>query len=402
MELFERKKKPVYAALIDIGSGSVLVSVIESDSTAVEPTILWSHREIAPLKQTAVDIPAKHLMATLLNAVLMVESKGTSALREHNPTATITAASITYTAPWSYTVCKTMNFTQPEPFTVTEILLRDIIATITKKIEEERVDREVAKHRGLTVINQELTELTLNGYRTTQPIDQQANTIAISHLSDVAETIMVEAVTELQKKILPRVTATQHSFMHVLYQVLADSNRIFSDHCLVNITYEATEIGIVRNGKLEYTTSVPVGINTLVRGYASALNIPHEEAYSFLREPYHSEALETITATKKNAVDDVTAEYKRNLAVLFTEQTDVLSIPKMMIVHNPQDVDSFIHTAIAQAAKDITHCTHTIRLAREYIGNTLQSGTQSQTIKPASISARYFHNQSNHTPTISL
>jgi len=402
MELFSRVKKPIYAALIDIGSGSVLISIIVSDGNNASPTIIWSHREIAPLKQTAVEIPAKHLMSTLLNAVMLIDSKGIETVRDHDPQAKLTHVQISYSAPWSYTVHKIMSFTETTSFTVTKELLNDIISTITKKIDEERVDKELMDHHGLTIIDQTLSGLTINGYQSHDPIGQTATNVSLSHTSDIADTIMVDAITELQKKVLPRATTTQHSFMHMFHHVMQTYETPFNDSCLVNITYEATEIGVVRNHILEYTTTVPVGINTLVRGYSKALNVPHEEAYSFLREPYHSRALETMSAEKRKAVDAVTDEYKRNLATLFSENTTLLSIPKAIVIHNPQDIDEFLHIAIAEAAKEVTCTSHTIRNVNYYSPAPLKSGADNPSLKQVTISAQFFHHQFNHIRPISL
>ena len=397
MSLLSQTKKVTYATLIDVGSGSVLVSIIASKVGVVLPTIIWSHREISPLKQTEVDIPAKHLMGSLLNAVLQVQGQGIEALKSFDSEARLTHIQISYSAPWSYTVQKTMNFSQPEPFIITAELLHDLKAAIAKKIEEERVDKEVTKHRGLTIINQSLSALTVNGYLCHSPLGQIATTISLSHTSDITETIMVDALTELQRKILPRATVTQHSFIHLFHQTLLATESIQHDYCLINVSYEATEIGVVHNNTLERVSTIPVGINTLVRGYSAAMDVPHEEAYSFLREPYHSQALETLSATKKRAVDDVTAEYKRHLITLFSEKTDLLSIPKTLIVYNTQEIDSFLNVAIAEATKEVTFATHTIRNVADYIRLPEVSDIQKQFPHQPYISAQFFHQQSNPT-----
>lgn len=396
MSFLTQPKKITYATLIDVGSGSVLVSIIASEEGKPTPTIIWSHREISPLKQTAVDIPAKHLMSSLLSAVLQVQEKGIETLKNFNPVAHLTCIQISYSAPWSYTVQKTMNFSQPDPFIITTELLNDIKTTITKKIEEERVDKEVAKHRGLTIINQKLSALTVNGYPCSTPYGQKATTVSLSHTSDIAETVMVDALMELQRKILPRATVTQHSFMHLFHQMLVDSKSAQHDYCLINVSYEATEIGTVYNNILERVSTIPIGINTLVRGYSAAMDIPHEEAYSFLREPYHSEALATLSAVKKRAVEDVTAEYKRHLISLFSEKTDLLSIPKTLIVHNTQDIDSFLNIAIAEAAKEVTYASHTIRNVGDYMHITTTPTENDLLPHQTYVSAQYFHQQTNH------
>jgi hypothetical protein len=40
-----------YGALLDIGSGSVVASIVRSDETISNPEIIWSKREYRPITQ---------------------------------------------------------------------------------------------------------------------------------------------------------------------------------------------------------------------------------------------------------------------------------------------------------------------------------------------------------------
>ena len=68
-------------------------------------------------------------------------------------------------------------------------------------------------------------------------------------------------------------------FYCVLRQLAPDTTEV----CLIDITHEATEIGIVRDGILKYVTHVPFGTFTIARDIASLCKVPNEEALAYLR-----------------------------------------------------------------------------------------------------------------------
>ena len=121
MSLFDfGRSSKKYGVLIDIGSGSVLTAIAESDSSSEHPSIIWSHREPAPLKNIdSLEQSINSAITALVNASMQLDSAGRKILRQHNPNAKLTEIQCGISAPWAYTVTKSVNYNQDEELVCT-------------------------------------------------------------------------------------------------------------------------------------------------------------------------------------------------------------------------------------------------------------------------------------------
>ena len=133
-----------------------------------------------------------------------------------------------------------------------------------------------------------------------------------------------------------------------------------TEYCLVDITDEATEIGIVRGGILRYCTHTAIGIGTLARQVAETLAIPIEQAYSFMKEPNYSHTLSELASEKRTAIESILTSYQQAVTELFHETGDALSIPKVLFLHGSFQTEEFFTEHISLAAKGATNATHNV------------------------------------------
>jgi hypothetical protein len=174
--------------------------------------------------------------------------------------------------------------------------------------------------------------------------------------------------------------------MHLFYRVLKDLHPDTSEICLIDITDEATEIGIVRDNILKQTTHVPIGMYTLAREIASACNIPKEDAYTYIKDG-------TVVQTDKNAaaIEGIFASYESSIAELFSRTGDSLSIPKTLFLHTAKTTEDFFAKRLKEAAKRSTGSTHTVHLfTSELLGDTAMEDTA------LALSSYYFHTREKH------
>ena len=145
MSLFSGREKRVrYGVLIEIGSGSVLLSIIKSDATKINPEVIWSQREFASLKskQTS-NQDDKAIMSSLLNVILQINNNGYKALRSYSSTAQIKYVQVSVTAPWSFTISKTIDYTKETEFVVSQELIDSLISVAKKKMTEIMLEKEL-------------------------------------------------------------------------------------------------------------------------------------------------------------------------------------------------------------------------------------------------------------------
>ncbi len=350
-----------YGAIIEVGSGSVLISIVASVADTTHPEILWSTREIAPLKITREsEESVKQLMSSLMAAVLRIEQEGLTALHTRYPHARINEISVAIAAPWSFTVSKVIQYEQDEAFTVTADLIETLTSAAQKKIDEERVEDDMAQQHGLSILERTTTDVYLNQYHTDKPIGKTAHSLTLTQMSTIADAYVAKTITDLATRVLPRVSLQTTTSVVMFNTVI---NKLFPDtteYCLVDVSYEATEIAIVRDGTIRYCTHAPYGINTIARGLSEQLNIPHAEAYTFLREPYYTTALEQFSAKQKSVVGAVLGGYQEVITKLFQETGDDLAIPKILFLHGGNSSEIFFKLLLSLAAKAATNTTHTV------------------------------------------
>ena len=384
-------------AIVDIGSASVLVSNVSSTSGKPYPHIIWSHREHAPLRNIdSLEQSAKAVMTGLMNALMKLDVDGRRALHEYKHGGRIELLQCTIAAPWSYTVSKTINYTQEDPYPITENLVEELLRTAVQKIKQELGSNETANELGLTVITRATMDILANGYRVKDPNGEQTKELSISHASVVAQQYLVEQIKELHGKMFSQAKTNLTSYMLAFYCIAQDLYPNTYDTCLIHITYEATEIGIVRDGTLRYATHTPFGAFSLAREISSITSVPLYEAFQYLQADDPYAFLEKLPDAQRTEVELVFEAYTARIAELFKETGDDLSIPKRILLHADLKSEKFFRDIIDKAARRSIKSDPMIKLVTPNLFESLTHGEQAQ--KPEDledtamlVSAQFFH-----------
>ncbi len=353
MGLFSKKTtNETFGALIDIGSGSVLVAIVHSKKSETHPIIVWSQREHAPLKNIdSLEQSAKAVITALMNATIQLDTVGRQALYEYNSSARIKTIQATISAPWSYTVTKTINFSQDEEFEVTEELFDELISATEEKIATELATNETVNNLGLKIITQATMDALSNGYRIARPQGSRAKEFSIARANVVAQEYLTDSIDETCKKVFSGAESKKLSFILMMYSVVRDLLPHIFEVCLVDITYEATEIGVVRDGSLQYCTHTPFGAFSLARELAAVLNTPLHEAFGYLHTENPFAFIESLSQKQKDEVEAIFDAYIEKLNDLFHETGDSLSIPKQIAIHCDIKSETFFMHMVEKAAK---------------------------------------------------
>ena len=401
MKLFQVSPNPTRCGIIvEIGSGSVLVAIVRSEQGQPHPDILWSEREyIKRRTEHNLAATAKDILTSLMNAVLLVESEGRKALSIAVPGAKISHLQISITAPWSYTITKVISYSEEKTFTITHTLLKSLMDAAQKKIVEELKENELVSNLGLTITARATTDIEANDYRIQNPVGQHADSLTLTQVSAVTQTYLTEALDEIKHKVFPHSTVECYSFMLLFHCIIRDLHHSMTEYCLIDITDEATEIGIVRNGILRYCTHTASGIGTLARLLAETLSIPLDEAYSCMKEPNYSHLLSEISTEKRLKVEQVLANYQQKVTDIFHETGDALSIPKTLFLHGSFQTEEFFTEQIGLAAKAATNATHTVHAVTTELLTELYDPEQKKVLLDKNhdtavlVAAAFFHKQ---------
>lgn len=353
MSLFGlRKASDRYGVLIDIGSGSVLTAIVHSNPKNKHPNVLWAHREHAPLRNVdSLEQSAKAVMTALINSSMRLDAEGRKALFDYNKTAKLSELQCSIAAPWSYTVTKTINYKQGSSFSITEALLQELTETLNQKTEADLAANEALKDLGLQIITRTTMDMLSNGYRVTDPEEQQAEELTISRTSVVTQEYLNDAIKEMREKLFPGTKESKLSFILILYAMTRELLQQTYDVCLVDITYEATEIGVVRDGVLSYCTHAPFGSFSLAREISAVTNVPLHEAFSYLHTESPYSFIKTLPSGQQEQIEEVFEAYIDRVSNLFHETGDALTIPKQISLHADLSSETLFADLIEKAAK---------------------------------------------------
>ncbi len=385
----EASKSDRCAAIVDIGSGSVGIALVHSKVGASAPTIVWSHREHALIKDvTDIQATVQQINTALINVFLELGATGRKALKSYDSALQIETVQAAIAAPWSYTVTKTVNFTDEHPFTVDDELIESLTETAEKQavaaIEETEMHTQ-----GLEMVIDATINTRINGYNVTRINDQTGRHVAIAHTSALAEKSILDTLREGVDKVVPQAKVTTFSFMYLYYCMLKNQHLDVAEACLIDITSEATEVAIVRDGVLQHVTHAPYGTYTLAREIASACVIPKEEAYTYLKGGA-SFIDEKLSEAAQKQLAAIISTYELKIASLFKSTGDTLSIPKTVFLHTDQFTEPFFQEHMQNAAAEATGGNHTIHLVTAKL---LAGGEADDT--PILLSAHFFHRDMN-------
>lgn len=392
--------KERFGIIIDIGSGSVLASIVHSKQNQKHPMIVWAHREHIALKTIDnLEHSAKAVLAALMNASLKLEAEGRPALNEYASGAKLSVTQCSIAAPWSYTVTKTINVKQDEPIDVTDTFIDELVHAAQKQVEEELSEHSNILNTKLTVIAKSTMDLLTNGYRVDHPEGEQAISMKLTQATVVAQQYMMDGINEVHEKLFPKANVEAMSFILMLYCTIRSLYPHTDDVCLVDITDEASELGIVRDGSLKYSTHVSFGMFSLAREISANCNIPLHEALGHLRAKDVSGVMKHLPETKLGEVSIIFDAYIERLAGLLNETGDSLSIPKKILLHVESSFSPLFSNLVARAAKSATKIDHIVTPISTEIISKKHKETLEKVIGEYSndtallLNAEFFHKQ---------
>lgn len=391
MSLFKHtSKNERCGVIVDIGSGSVGVAIVVSNEQTNSLQILWTHREQMLIKNTANEhVLLKDINTALINAFLELGSAGVKTLHEHDTTLSLEHIQVALCAPWAYTITKQVHFEDERPFVVTQELIKELIETAHRESEQYEVDGSSLEVLGVRRIAQTTTRVELNGYHIKQPINKLCQSITLFHITALAREKLLQTLEEHQVKLMPRAEVSEFSFMYLFYQVLRHLHPNTTEACLIDITNEATEIGIIRDDVLVHTTYAQTGLYTLAREIAVACDVPKEEAYSMLKNG--SDMPSAYGEKKRTKIEAVFNAYEENIAQLLTQTGDPIAIPRTIFLHTSLHTENFFSEHIKKAATTATKGDHTLHLITSQL---LENRSMADTA--LALSAYYFHSQKTY------
>ncbi len=347
--MFNKSEAPRYGFLIDIGSGSVAFGIVKSSPGKAAPELLWETREYIPVKELkSVDESSRAIVSTLTDMALTVSGDGLSALRKdaNDKSARISETQVTISAPWSYCVSQPIKYEQDEPFHISHGLISELARAAGEEAVKIFQETHPELHKEIVITSKSVLNVTASGYRLDQINGQQSKDMQMNQITTLVNRVLYDAVKELNNKLFSGVPLHVTGNLLAFYKTARDIKPHKQDVCLINVTSEATQLGIVRDGSLKYCTHTSFGSASIAREFANATGSPLAEVRQSL-DRFNKMSPTHDTVAIVNA-------YVEKISELFKETGDALSIPRIIYLLAEPAVIDFLSPLIEKAGSSTT------------------------------------------------
>lgn len=370
-----KTNKNKYGAIVDIGSGSVGIAIVKSDQNAEKPEIIWTHREYTATPKK-FDYPngLKRIETALLQAFLLLGNKGIRTLHKLDATARLSEVQVSISAPWCNTITDTITTDFDKKTAINKKILKEIILKAKEKADQ-LLTEETKRKLNTTPISMSVIDVNLNGYHVQNSVGKKADRMTLSIVRAFTDKELVKSSQEAAEKTVPNITINLNSFMYSYYECLRFLAPDTSEVCLIDVTHEATELGVVRENVLEHVTHMELGISTIAREISELTKVPIEEAYGYVKSN-GTDLDKSLSKTKQEQLEKIISNFETKLAELLQKTGDQLSIPKTIFLHTDSLTEEFFTIRVKNAAKLATKSNHNVHtVTAKYFSDNLTSDT---------------------------
>jgi len=342
----------VYGVIFDISSESIGVSIIESKQIEKLPHVIFSHRvhiRITKQAQSTAEY-TRQMREALFSASLIISRDGLEALALHNKHARVQKIFVTCSSPWSYTVSRNVQYEGEDDMRVTRGLIDDLVKSAESEITHQIQLDDEKSVQDFQIVERATVDVRINDYPIHNPVGLKGKSISLAHITGLMPTDIIKAVYEVQEKIFPDIEVRAHTFLLVLYCVLRDLFPKTDSLCIINITGETTEFGIVEGGTLVESLTVQSGTNTVMRSMMESQDRTAVEIASLF------ELLEagSLTKTAEEEVQKSVNSFVRILEESMRKNFTTRRFPKTAFILAPntltrllvKEMSPFIQTVI--------------------------------------------------------
>lgn len=377
-----------YGVLIDISSGSVGVAIVESFRSNPLPKILYEYRTpIRTSAKTATDILSntRKIREALLTSLLTISDEGRMALKEARESARIDTIFLTCSAPWAYTVARQAHYTAEHSFKITKSLIESLIKDAEHDIIAHIQSKGDGHDSNFEIVENATIDITVNDYMVDQPLGLKGSSLALTHIAGLLPKEILETIYDVQDKIFPDTNVRAHTSMLVTYCILRDIFPRVHDACIIDVTGETTEVGIIEHNLLLDNVYVQEGIHSILR----ALNtknmqplVDMEREMQLIMKGEEKESAELLQCIEA---------YKTSVKKIFDSIHETHALPKQVFVIAPKPYEQFFKKIfdsvyVSASSKECSvDCVDTERIPIEYEQTNTNSDTH------LAISASFFH-----------
>jgi hypothetical protein len=348
---FFSKDKAELGAVFNIGSSSVGAGLVKFRPDQV-PEIVYTTREPIPYQE--IVSPERFLtdmVKTLGTVHARLHKEGLAHLKftqygSHKMRHVLYA----FSSPWAASQTKIASIENPEPVTITREMVQNVIAKAEKSFESEVVDpthNSELKDK-LSVIENRIIQIRLNGYEATEPYGKKAKRVDVSFFISLVPKMVIDRVSDASLGALHSHDTHFTSAQLASYSALRE---IFSGRqgfIVLDIGGEVSDVSVIKNGLILETASFPLGRNFLTRRVSRALSVTNDGALSLLRLYYGGDTDTQVAEALRPVLDNAAHEWIGALHTTLTQISGTLSLPQDLHITLGGDLVPFFMRAVRE------------------------------------------------------
>lgn len=384
-------KKDSIALLIEIGSAKATLSLVKYSDDTVD--FLWFTEQTASYKgSTSKEQRKKALISTLTNLLLTLNSEALPFLHKNYKGYSINEVQVSVSAPWSYVLLKKIQLTADDTVHLSKESLQDLVSEIEYTKSDDGSPKSLAN---LKEVSKTVLQVRLNDYVYDEISDFDAETAEIDVAISLIETSLYESLYDVIEKILPKASIHTTSSLVVLTQAMKLYDSDLSEYTFINLTMEATEIAVVRNGTISFINFNNYGILSLARDIEEATSIPYSSVVNYIQTSTMTDLISSLSEEKQNKVEKAISAFISNTNLLFDKLDDGYLLSKTVYLHTPICTCNYIKNLIERSLTTQSQDKHSVIDIDKKFNKYLEpfQGKKYTSIYPCSVmfASTFFH-----------
>ena len=331
------KKNGELALVFDVGSSSVGAALFSIGESRV-PKIIFSTRESIILEE---QIDFDRLVVLTLKAIENISAK-VSGLGLGVPSRVFCVLS----SVWYVSATRHIVFRKNTNFTFTNKFADSLIEKEIALFTEEHIKNNSSEDSKLRPIELKTIRTTLNGYETSNPVNQKAKELEITLFISMAKEKVLSRIEDSINRFFHSKKVNFSSFVSASFTVVRDMFLHQENFLLFDIGGEITDISMVKGNILRESISFPLGRHFMIRGVAKGLGCSLDEAKSYL-SLYNDGHAETGVKEKLDPVlNKLKSEWLHHFQESLASISNDISIPATIFITVAKEFAGFFSDII--------------------------------------------------------
>ncbi len=201
-------------------------------------------------------------------------------------------------SPWYSTHTRTISYSRENVFTCTQRLIDSLVEKEIVYFLKQPADSGEPFGKGFKVVEQQLSNITLNGYETNDPFGKKVQSMELVLTITIVPELVVERFSGILRRSYGDRTINVTTGPYATYVALRDNGGVPDDSVILDIGEEITDVAFIKNGLFLYQHSFPIGTYELYRAVNQATGSTVEARA--LIEAYR---LKKLTPTKTRMIE---------------------------------------------------------------------------------------------------